>query len=293
MLNSIEWWLENQMLKTIVMQAPAKINYLLDVIGRRPNGYHDLRMIMQRVNLCDEIEITLTTEPGISVSCGRKGVPDGEGNIAWKAARSMLELSDFKGGVRISLVKNIPVAAGLGGGSSDCAAVLLGLDELLGLQLSRQQLMDIGVKLGADVPFFVFQETALAEGIGEKLTAIEKVAQVWVVLVNPNVPVSTAWVYQNLQLTGRKKLSKLPRFLDNLESICGILSNDLESVTIPAFPVIAEIKQKLISLGAAGAMMSGSGPTVFGLFADQQSAEAAGSALKETGSWFVAVAETV
>lgn len=281
------------MLKTIVMQAPAKINYLLDVIGRRPNGYHDLRMIMQRVNLCDEIEITLTAEPGISVSCGRRGVPDGEGNIAWKAARAMLELSDFKGGVKISLVKNIPIAAGLGGGSSDCAAVMMGLDELLNLNLSRQQLMDIGVRLGADVPFFVFQETALAEGIGEKLTAIEKVAQVWVVLVNPNVPVSTAWVYQNLQLTGRKELSKLPKFLDSLEGICGILSNDLESVTIPAFPVIAEIKQQLISLGAAGSMMSGSGPTVFGLFADQQSAEYAGSVLKEKGNWFVAVAETV
>ena len=281
------------MLKSIKVQAPAKINYLLDVIGKRPNGYHDLRMIMQRVNLCDEVSITLRDQPGVSVRCGHDAVPDGQGNIAWKAAMAMLELSDFKGGVDLALVKNIPVAAGLGGGSSDCAAVLLGMNDLLGLDLSCQQLMDIGVKLGADVPFFVFKQTALAEGIGEKLTALEQVAPVWVVLVNPNVPVSTAWVYQNLQLTANRELSKLPKFLDSLEKICGILSNDLESVTIPAFPVIAEIKQKLISLGAAGAMMSGSGPTVFGLFADRQSAEAAGNQLRQRGDWFVAVAETV
>jgi len=141
------------MLQTIVMQAPAKVNYRLDVVGKRPNGYHDLRMIMQRVNLCDEVTISLVTQPGIRVSCGRAGVPEGEGNIAWKAARALLELAGSDQGIDIRITKNIPVAAGLGGGSSDCAAVLSGLNELLGLGLSCERLMEIGVSLGADVPF--------------------------------------------------------------------------------------------------------------------------------------------
>lgn len=281
------------MLQSIVMQAPAKVNYRLDVVGKRPNGYHDLRMIMQRVNLCDEVAIRLVPEAGIRVTCGRAGVPEGEGNIAWKAARALLELSDAKPGVEIAIAKNIPVAAGLGGGSSDCAAVLLGLNELLGLGLSRERLMEIGVTLGADVPFFVFEQTALAEGIGELLTPLAKVPTAWIVLVNPNLPVSTAWVYQNLQLTQRDRLDTLPNSFEDLSGLCSILSNDLESVTIPAFPVIDEIKRSLVGLGAAGALMSGSGPTVFGLFDDQATAERAGAAVRQHQDWFVAVVETV
>lgn len=281
------------MVQTIVMQAPAKVNYRLDVVGRRPNGYHDLRMIMQRVNLCDEVTIRLVPQPGIRVACGRDGVPEGEGNIAWKAARALLELTDAQQGVEIEITKNIPVAAGLGGGSSDCAAVLLGLNELLGLGLTRERLMEIGVKLGADVPFFVFEQTALAEGIGEVLTPLDKVPDAWVVLVNPNLPVSTAWVYQNLQLTQRDRLDTLPNSFEDLASVCRVLANDLESVTIPAFPVIAEIKHALVGFGAAGTLMSGSGPTVFGLFEDRSTAQRAGAALQQQQDWFVAVVETV
>ena len=281
------------MLQTITMQAPAKVNYRLDVVGRRPNGYHDLRMIMQRVNLCDEVSISMAPHSGVRVSCGREGVPEGQGNIAWKAARALLEIAGSDQGVDISIVKNIPVAAGLGGGSSDCAAVLLGLNELLGIGLSRERLMEISVSLGADVPFFLFEQTALAEGIGELLTPLVKVPLAWVVLVNPNVPVSTAWVYQNLQLTQRDRLATLPNSFENVEELCAILSNDLESVTIPAFPVIDEIKRSLIGLGAAGALMSGSGPTVFGLFHDQATAQQAGLALQCRQDWFVAVVETV
>lgn len=281
------------MLQTITMQAPAKVNYRLDVVGRRPNGYHDLRMIMQRVNLCDEVSISLAPRSGVRVSCGREGVPEGQGNIAWKAARALLEIAGSDQGVDITIVKNIPVAAGLGGGSSDCAAVLLGLNELLGIGLSRERLMELGVSLGADVPFFLFEQTALAEGIGELLTPLVKVPPAWVVLVNPNVPVSTAWVYQNLQLTQRDRLATLPNSFENVEELCAILSNDLESVTIPAFPVIDEIKRSLIRLGAAGALMSGSGPTVFGLFDDQATAQQAGLALQCRQDWFVAVVETV
>lgn len=281
------------MLQSIVMQAPAKVNYRLDVVGKRPNGYHDLRMIMQRVNLCDEVAIRLVPETGIRVICGRDGVPEGEGNIAWKAAHALLELSDTKPGVEIAIAKNIPVAAGLGGGSSDCAAVLRGLNELLGLGLSRERLMEIGVRMGADVPFFLFEQTALAEGIGEVLTPLAKVPSAWVVLINPNLPVSTAWVYQNLQLTQRDRLATLPNSFENLSELCSILSNDLESVTIPAFPVIDDIKRMLVRLGAAGALMSGSGPTVFGLFEDQAAAERAGAAVRQQQDWFVAVVETV
>lgn len=280
-------------MKNLTLKAPAKINYLLDVIRRRPDGYHELRMVMQRVNLCDEISIALTETGEITVSCGKNGVPDGPGNIAWKAARAMLDLADNGMGARISIAKNIPVAAGLGGGSSDAATVLMGMNELLELGLSERQLMEIGVNLGADVPFFIFKKTALAEGIGELLRAMPPMPLLWVLLVNPGVHVSTAWVYKNLRLTSRNRLDRLPEFFRTAEDVCSMLSNDLESVTIPAFPVIAEIKDTMLRLGALGAMMSGSGPTVFGLFRDRASAEKARNALAEGTEWFTAVAETL
>lgn len=280
-------------MKSLILSAPAKINYLLDVIRRRPDGYHDLRMVMQRVNLCDEISITLTDDPKLTITCGKSGVPDGPGNIAWKAARIMLDLAGTLQGASLSITKNIPVAAGLGGGSSDAAGVLMGMNELLGLNLPDQHLMEIGVSLGADVPFFIFKKTALAEGIGEKLRAMPDMPRLWVLLVNPGVHVSTAWVYQNLKLTSRGGLAKLPSFFNDAEAVCSLLSNDLESVTIPAFPIIADIKNSMLRQGALGAMMSGSGPTVFGLFRDQESAETARDALVSESEWFVAAVETL
>jgi len=278
---------------SITLKAPAKVNYLLDVIRRRPDGYHDLRMVMQRINLCDELTITLTDTPGISVLCGKDGVPDGPGNIAWKAANALLELAGGSRGAEIAITKNIPVAAGLGGGSSDAASVLMGMNELLQLGLSEQRLMEIGVTLGADVPFFIFKRTALAEGIGEKLSVMPEMPTAWVLLVNPGVHVSTAWVYNNLQLTNRGELAKLPSLYDSVEDICSIFSNDLEPVTIAAFPVIADIKNSMLRHGALGAMMSGSGPTVFGLYQDRESAEQARAAITSETGWFAAVAETL
>lgn len=280
-------------MKSLTLKAPAKVNYVLDVIRRRPDGYHDLRMVMQRVNLCDEITISLTDTPDITVTCGKNGVPDGPGNIAWKAARILLDMASTGQGAEIAIAKNIPVAAGLGGGSSDAASVLMGMNELLGLGMSDQRLMEIGVKLGADVPFFVFKKTALAEGIGEQLSAMPDMPTTWVLLVNPGVHVSTGWVYRNLQLTNRDELAKLPYFYGTIEDICSILSNDLESVTIPAFPVIAEIKATMMRSGALGAMMSGSGPTVFGLFPDRSTAEQAREELVKGTCWFAAVVETI
>lgn len=280
-------------MSSLTLLAPAKVNYLLDVIRRRPDGYHDLRMVMQRVNLCDEITITLKKSPGISVCCEKSGVPDGPGNIAWKAAHVLLELSNGSQGAEISIVKNIPVAAGLGGGSSDAATVLMGMNELLGLGLSDQRLMEIGVTLGADVPFFIFKKTALAEGIGEALSAMPEMPAAWILLVNPGVHVSTAWVYKNLQLTNKGELNKLPVSYRDLNDVCSIFSNDLESVTIPAFPIIAEIKSSMLRCGALGAMMSGSGPTVFGLYRDKKTADQALAAITANNNWFAAVSETL
>lgn len=278
---------------SLTLSAPAKINYLLDVIRKRPDGYHDLRMIMQRVNLCDEITLTLTDYPGINVTCNSDGAPDGPDNIAWKAARTLLDLAESGTGVNIEIRKNIPVAAGLGGGSSDAASVLMGMNELLKLGLTDQKLMEIGCKLGADVPFFIFKSTALAEGVGEKLTLLPKMPNCWILLVNPGVHVSTAWVYRSLQLTKREELNILPKFFESIEDVVAIFSNDLESVTIPTFPVIADIKARLMDLGAVGSMMSGSGPTVFGVFKSFDAAEAARRAVLRGTNWFAATAETL
>ena len=280
-------------MKTVKLKAPAKVNYRLDVLRRRPDGYHDLRMIMQRIDLCDDVEITLSDNPGVRVTCGRDGVPDGPANIAWRAADALLAISGRGEGLDIAITKNIPVAAGLGGGSSDGATVLMGVNELLGLGLSDERLMEIGVKLGADVPFFIFKRTALAEGIGEKLTAVESMPPAWLVLVNPNLHVSTAWVYQNLQLTARNDDDIIPRFYGKVEDICAILANDLESVTIGKFPVIREIKERLLRAGACGSLMSGSGSTVFGLFVDGAGAKRAAERLAAENGWFVAAVKTL
>jgi 4-diphosphocytidyl-2-C-methyl-D-erythritol kinase len=278
---------------TLILSAPAKISYLLDVIGKLPDGYHELRMIMQRVNLCDEITLTLTNTADIDVTCNSKGAPDGSNNIAWKAARAILDRAESDQGVSIEIIKKIPVAAGLGGGSSDAASVLMGMNELLQLGLTEQELMNIGSRLGADVPFFIFKKTALAEGIGEKLTPLPEMPKCWILLVNPGVHISTAWVYRSLQLTSKGELNKLPEFFASIEQLALILSNDLESVTIPAFPVIADIKARLMNLGAVGSMMSGSGPTVFGVFKSFDAAETARRAVTKGTNWFAATVETL
>ncbi len=280
-------------MKTARFLAPAKVNYRLDVIRRRPDNYHDLRMVMQRIALYDEIEITLSGTAGIRVSCNREGAPGGPGNIAWKAADALLSRTDPGMGVDVRITKNIPVAAGLGGGSSDAATVLMGLNGMLGLNLPQDELMSVGLKLGADVPFFIFGKTALAEGVGERLTEVHGLPKVWLVLVNPNVHVSTAWVYQNLQLTKDKVVDKLPQFCNLLSDVCDLLSNDLESVTIKSCPVIQEIKDCLLLKGAAGVLMSGSGPTVFGVFGTEEIARKCQTEIANNDSWFSVVTHTI
>ena len=278
---------------TVTLSAPAKINFLLDVIAKRADGYHDLRMIMQRVSLYDDITLTTTSTPGIQVTSSSRGAPDGPKNIAWKAARALCDATAYHEGIKIDIVKRIPIAAGLGGGSSDAATVLMGLNELLHLGQTEQELLEMGRTLGADVPFFIFKRPALAEGIGEILTPLPAMPHCWILLVNPRVHVATPWVYRSLQVVGRKELNALPEHFSSPEHIATYLANDLEAVTIPAFPVIAEIKERLLALGAVGAMMSGSGPTGFGMFNSRESAERARSEISAGSDWFAEVTETV
>jgi len=278
--------------RTLHLKAPAKVNFRLDVLRRRHDGYHDLRMLMQRIDLCDELEISLLDTPGISVNCDNSGLPVNEGNIVWRAAEAMLRRTPGRVGINIRLTKKIPIAAGLGGGSSDAATTLMGLNGMLGLNLDEAELMKIGLKLGADVPFFIFGKPAIATGIGDKLTALEVVKPLWLLLVNPGIHVSTAWVYQNLGLTTDKVADKIPFLYKSADDICAILANDLEEVTQKKFPVILEIKEQLMAAGALGALMSGSGPTVFALFNEESSARAAADKVGTTG-WFTAVVPTI
>lgn len=271
--------------------APAKINLCLHVLGKRPDGYHDLAMIMQRVSLYDRIDLTLTDSGEVRVVCpGVDLPPDGE-NIAAKAARRLLELAGVNLGVEIVIDKQVPVAAGLGGGSSDAATVMMGLNELLDLRLDRATLMSEGARLGADVPFFIFQDAAWATGIGDVLEKICDLPPLWYVLVNPGLAVSTAWVYQNLELTSKIQAAKLPRFHRTVEGVVGLLHNDLEPVTAGRYPQVSAIKHELLARGAAGALMSGSGPTVFGVFDAEEDARKAADELQGNPDWRIFIVQ--
>lgn len=277
----------------LTLKAPAKVNFRLDVLRRRVDGYHDLRMLMQRIDLSDVIEIRLTDDGKISVSSDSDNIPDGPDNIVWKAANAILSRSGMKSGIQINITKNIPVAAGLGGGSSDAASTLMGLNQLLRLDLDDKTLMEIGLGLGADVPFFIFKKTAIAEGVGEILTPVEKIPKLWLTLVNPGIQVSTSWAYQSLVLTTEKVAARIPFLYESAADLCGILSNDLEAVTISRFPVIREIKDKLMSCGASGTLMSGSGSTVFAVFTESEAAKTAAARMAETPGWFTAAVSTI
>jgi 4-diphosphocytidyl-2-C-methyl-D-erythritol kinase len=253
------------------LKALAKINLGLDVLGRRENGYHDVRMVMQSVYLYDNVRLEAREEPGIELSSNLYYLPDDTGNIAYKAAQMMIEEFHLEGGVRITLDKHIPVAAGMAGGSSNAAAVLFGMNRLFGLELTRQELMERGVQLGADVPYCILRGTVLAEGIGEKLTVLPSIPKCAVLIAKPPVSVSTRVVYEALdskEIVKHPDIDGLIRALEegSLKHAAACMGNVLEDVTIPKYPVIREIKQEMMEAGALNAMMSGSGPTVFGLF---------------------------
>jgi 4-diphosphocytidyl-2-C-methyl-D-erythritol kinase len=270
---------------TVTKSAPAKINLFLRVVGKRPDGYHDLYSLMCPVALYDTLSLDFGGS-GISVTCDHPGVPQDGSNLAIRSVRLFLD-AVFAGsspsgfGLRIHIEKKIPVGAGLGGGSSNAAAVLTALNHYFGQPLSTPALMALGARIGADVPFFIFGRPALASGIGDRLDPFLHLAPWTVLLVYPNEAVSTAWVYKNLNLRltkDEKKLSKF-HFDGRFFNVDTHLVNDLEAVTERALPVINEIKRLLLEHGAAGAMMSGSGSTVFGLFADTERAISARTAL--------------
>lgn len=273
-------------MRQVELKALAKINLGLDVLGKRENGYHDVRMIMQSIYLYDDVKIERKTAPGIELSSNLFFLPTGDGNIAYKAAQMLIEEFGIEEGVRITLHKHIPVAAGMAGGSSNAAAVLFGMNRLFGLKLSRQELMERGVKLGADVPYCIMRGTVLAEGIGEELKKLPAMPKCTVLIAKPPISVSTKVVYEALdacEIVRHPDIDGLMEALEkeNLQEVAAHMGNVLEDVTIPMHPEIAEIKQVMKDCGALNAMMSGSGPTVFGLFENKMAARKAQRVIRE------------
>lgn len=257
-------------MQSISLLSPGKVNLRLDIVGKRSDGYHELRSLMERVSLADEIDMKIV-EKGITVTCDHEGVPNDESNVAFKAVKEILAYSSRNVGVEVHIKKRIPVAAGMGGGSSNAATVIKGINHLLKLKLAKEKLMKIGLKVGADVPFFLFEGPALAEGIGEQLKKIKAMPKLLFLIVNPSIAVRTDWVYSRYQLEGIKFAgnTEVPNIYRTKKDVAKILHNDLEKVTIKEFPIVGEIKDEMLKLGALASMMTGSGPTVFGIFADK------------------------
>ena len=269
------------------LKAFAKINLGLDVIGRREDGYHQVRMIMQTIRMFDQLEIEKSSTPGIRLSVNLPYVPTDSGNLVYRAASLLMEEFSIQEGVDIRLNKFIPVAAGMAGGSSDAAAALVGVNRLFDLGLSRKELMERGLRLGADVPYCVMRGTALAEGIGEKLTRLPALPSCYILIGKPGISVSTKYVYTNLKLDARTEHPDIDGIIEALENqdlggVTGKMGKVLESVTIPRYPVIEKIKDLMKAEGALNALMSGSGPTVFGIFDDRKTAERAQQKLRDS-----------
>ena len=275
------------MRNTVELKALAKINLGLDVLGKRDNGYHDVRMVMQTIYLYDNVTISKTKEPGIQIETNLHFLPVNENNIAYKAAKMLIDEFAIEEGVHIVLEKRIPVAAGMAGGSSNAAAVLVGMNQLFHLGLSQEALMERGVKLGADVPYCVMRGTVLAEGIGEILTPLPPLPKCYVLVAKPGISVSTKVVYEKLdsrEITHHPDIDSLIQGLENedIHKVAESMGNVLEEVTIEDYPIIEEIKNVMKEAGALNAMMSGSGPTVFGIFEDRKTARDAQQRLSKT-----------
>lgn len=268
------------------LRALGKINLGLDVLGRRENGYHDVRMVMQTVYLYDLITLEKKEEPGIELATNLSFLPVNENNLAYRAAKLLMDEFGLPGGLLIRLEKHIPVAAGMAGGSSNAAAVLYGMNRLFSLGLTEKELMERGVTLGADVPYCILRGTVLAEGIGEILTPLPPMPRCQILLAKPPVNVSTRMVYEKLdacQIVNHPDIDGLIRGLQDqdLGKVASSMGNVLEEVTIGEYPVIDEIKRIMRESGALNAMMSGSGPTVFGIYADRAKARAAAARIRE------------
>ncbi len=275
-------------MKDISVKALAKINLGLDVVRRREDGYHEVRMVMQTIHLFDRLEMAKNSSGEISITTNLSFLPTNRNNLVYRAAELLREEFQIKDGLTINLHKHIPVAAGMAGGSTDAAAVLYGMNRMFNLGLKREELMERGVKIGADVPYCIMRGTALAEGIGEKLTALPPMVKCPVLIAKPQISVSTKFVYENLRLNDKTVHPDIDALVENirkkdLNAVASEMGNVLETVTIPNYPVIAQIKEHMLEHGAVGAMMSGSGPTVFGLFEDGDTAVAAYEKMKESG----------
>jgi 4-diphosphocytidyl-2-C-methyl-D-erythritol kinase len=272
----------------VKIRAPAKINFSLRVVGRRVDGYHLIDSIMLPVTLFDEIEIKKalrrkSSEPALRVTCDDARIPPGEENLAYRAAALLLEEFEVAQALDIHIRKRIPIGAGLGGGSTDAAAVLVGLNRLLKLGLSERRLEKIGLRLGADVPFFIRGEPARARGIGEKLSPIRNVPRWWLVIAYPGFAVSSAWAYGKMQanLTKLNLKNRLYTLLTRAPEFADLIVNDLEAVTVKRYPAIKSLKESLVQLGATGASMTGSGSAVFGVFGSREKAKKAQQALSK------------
>ena len=266
-------------MKQIHLKAMAKINLGLDVVGERPDGYHDLRMIMQTVRLYDRVKLSMTRSEGVRVKTNLGFLPTDRCNHAYMAAQMLIDEFGIQEGVFIDLQKHIPVAAGLAGGSSDAAAVLVGMNLLFGLGLSEKELRLRGVRIGADVPYCILRGTALAEGIGDVLTPLPAIPECWILIAKPDVRVSTKYVYTHLKLDESTAHPDIDGQIDairrgDLKEMCSLCGNVLESVTEPAYPKISELKKTMTEGGALVSMMSGSGPSVFGIFDEEEKAQA-------------------
>ena len=273
---------------TIRLKARAKINLGLDVVRRREDGYHEVKMVMQMLRLYDQIDIEKTQESGIFVRSNLSFLPTDERNIAYKAAKVMIDQFGLEQGVIIRIEKHIPVAAGMAGGSTDCAAVLYGMNKLFGLRLNQKKLRELGVKLGADVPYCLMRQTALSEGIGEILTPISPLQDCPILIAKPSVSVSTRHVYEHLKLDEQTMHPDIDGIVTaladgDLYGVTDRMANVLETVTVPEHPVIDEIKKQMMASGAVNALMSGSGPTVFGIFDDEEKAKIACEDMKASG----------
>jgi len=269
------------MTEALHLESPAKVNLRLEILKKRGDGYHELRTVMQKISLHDTLHFSLKKGKGISITTDNPNLPVGKKNLVYKAVQSMLKGSGYQGGVDINIQKRIPLGAGLGGGSSNVATTMKALNQLLGLNLPWKRLMEMGLEIGADVPFFFLKGAAIGSGIGEQLKKKE-LPTLWYVLIYPNFEVSTRWAYQNFVLTNQQFHFNLHRFLKTSEGISHLLFNHLEEVVSRKYPQIGIMKNLLFSAGALGTLMTGSGPTVFGLFQDDKGAMGAYDKIKKT-----------
>lgn len=267
------------MTDTLYWESPAKVNLRLEILKKREDGYHEIRTIFQKISLHDTLHFSLRQRRGVRITTDHPGLPTGKRNLVYQAVRSLLERSDYGGGVDVEIEKRIPLGAGLGGGSSNGATALAALNRLLKINLTQKELMEVGAEIGADVPFFLFEGSAIGSGVGERLRKIT-LPTIWYILIYPNFEVSTRWAYQNFILTKTKYHFNLHKLLKTPEGIVHLLWNDLEGVVSGEYSEIRIMKRMLASAGAMGTMMTGSGPTVFGLFFGEKQATEAYQRLK-------------